>query len=166
MGVAGRPTLAFAWLMNEPDGTGPVPLQSRAAPPARRLCLDSLGRPVRPASALRRTAVDPPSGRRPARPAPESARKGAGLRIAEGGGNLTERHLGVLQQLTGNLEPDLVRNGSVAHSTALQPTAQGAPVYREQIGNVIRRTAMVRQPRAQQPPDVVRELGSRTALQF
>ena len=39
-------------------------------------------------------------------------------------------------------------------------------MHHQQIGNVVRRTAVARQPRAQQPPDVVREFGSRAALQL
>src|SRR5215218_185226 len=111
-------------------------------------------------------AFVPPCCRGLARPASEGAGEGARFRIAERRSYLGEWHLGVLQQLTCNLEPDLVRNCPVAHATALQPTAQGAPVHCEQMGNVIGRTVVAGQPRAQQPPNIVREFGALLALEL
>src|SRR4051794_19068747 len=99
------------------------------------------GLPVRPARALRSMPFGSPGARRFARPAPEGAGEGAGLRIAQGRRDLRERHVAVLQQLAGNLEADLVRQCPVADA-ALQAAAQGAAVNGEQVGDVLRRTAM------------------------
>ena len=63
-------------------------------------------------------AFGPPGGRRLARPAPEGPGEGAGFRIAQRRRDLRERHLGVLQQLPRDLEPDLVRDRPVAHAAA------------------------------------------------
>ena len=48
----------------------------------------------------------------------------------------------------------------------LETPAQGAPVHREQIGDVVGRAVIARQPRAQQPPNVVGEFGALRALQL
>src|SRR5918993_3911556 len=108
----------------------------------------------------------PPGSRDLARPATESPGKGARLRIVEGCSDLAERHLCVLQQLTRNLEPDLVRDIPVSHAAVLQVAAQGAAVHGQQMGDVISRTAGARQPYAQQPADVVREFPALPALQL
>ena len=64
-------------------------------------------------------AFGPPGCRRLARPAPEGRVK-ALAGIAEGGCDLSKRDLGILQQLTRDLEADLVRDRPVAPAAAFK----------------------------------------------
>ena len=54
-------------------------------------------------------ALSPPRGRRLARPTLESSGERAGFRVTEGRRDLTKRHPGIFEKLSGSLEADLVR---------------------------------------------------------
>ena len=68
---------------------------------------------------LSKAASRPPDGRRLPRPAPEGAREGTGLEVAERRGHLAQGNPGLGQQLASDLEPRLV-------DKALEPRAPSA----------------------------------------